>query len=95
MSALFQSYHPCKKINAEKGLFKNFFLELKKNFTCYDDRVLHLVTRVLTRFRVRSMNKRARFKFRPHKLPKRFALKGAKKAPVTLRGKLQLANPSH
>lgn len=94
MDAFFHSYHPKNKIKSGRGLFRKFFLELKKKFPIYDDNVLHLVTRVLTRFRIRNMNKRASYLPRSRKLPKGFELKfkNKRKAPITLRGKVQLAN---
>ena len=35
MDAFFHSYHPKNKIKSGRGLFRKFFLELKKNFPIY------------------------------------------------------------
>ena len=89
MDKEFNSHHPPNSVRPGRGLFRNFFVLLKTKFgSDYDDQVLHLVTRMLTRFRIRRMNK----EFRLAELKKRLARKRGKKSPITLRGSLQLAN---
>ena len=89
MDAMFNTHHPKDGVRGGRGLFRDFFLKLKTKFSPkYDDKVLHLVTRMLTRFRIRRMNK----EFRLAELKKRLARKKGKKSPITLRGTLQLAN---
>ena len=80
MEAMFQSYHPKYGIRPGRGLTSRFLIELKKKFPKYADPVLMLVTRVLTRFRMRAMNKHAKKKDR-----KRGTKKG--KGEVTPRGR--------
>ena len=58
------------------------------NFFQYDKKVLHLVTRLFTRFRLRKMNETAKKK-RNKKNSKNDKKK--KKSPITLRGKKQVA----
>ena len=96
MEAYFQSYHPKGSIRPGRGLMSNFFNELKKKFPSYADSVLHLVTRVLTRFRLRAINRNAKIKKdKPRKLPKCIAPKGkGKTTPITKRGKRKLADQS-
>ena len=62
----------------------------------YADPVLHLVTRVLTRFRLRAINKKAKAKkAKARKLPKCITgTKGKKTTPITKRGKRKLADQS-
>jgi len=98
MEQIFNAYHPPKSLKKGRGLFKNFFKYLKTKFPYYDDKVLHLVTRVLTWFRVRTINKIAKYKMRPKKEPKVIAKQNKTKkpsVPITLRGKKQLAERSH
>ena len=53
------------------GLFKNFFKLLRAKFgKVYDDRVLYLITKVFTQFRVRTINRLAKLKTKPKKYPK-------------------------
>ena len=97
MEQMFCAYHPPKSLRKGRGLFKNFFEYLKTKFPIYDDKILHLVTRVLTWFRIRTINKLAKYKVRPKKVPKVIAKQKDKKSsgPITLRGKKQLAERSH
>ena len=97
MEQIFHAYHPPKSLKKERGLFKNFFKHLKVKFPYYNDQILHLVTRVLTWFRVRTINKLAKYKNRPKKVPKEIAKKNKlkKSGPITIRGKKQLAERSH
>ena len=97
MEQMFQSHHPRNSLRKERGLFRNFFQILKTTFPDYQDKVLHLVTRVFSWFRVRAINKLAKKKKRPKKEPKIRGknIKRKRKAPVTLRGKKQLAERSH
>ena len=77
MEAMFQSYHPKGSIRPGKGLMGRFFIELKKEFQSkYEDPVYKLVTKVLTRFRIRALNKVAKKK----------RLQENKKGPKTPRG---------
>jgi hypothetical protein len=77
MEAMFQSYHPKGSIRPGKGLMGRFFIELKKEFQSkYEDPVLKLVTKVLTRFRIRALNKVAKKKRQQEK-----------KGPKTARGR--------
>ena len=87
MDARFNSWHPKNSVRPERGLFRNFFNELKANFS-YDDHVLHLVTRMLTRFRIRRMNN----EWRLAELKKKLEKKKGRKSPNTLRGAIQLTN---
>lgn len=98
MEQLFQYHHPPRSLRNERGLFYNFFQMLKAKFPQYHDKVLHLVTRVFSWFRVRSINKLAKKKNRPRKKPKSKKTKNETKkrpSPVTLRGKKHLAERSH
>ena len=56
MEAYFQSYHPKGGIRLGRGLMHNFFFQLKKKFPHYPDPILDLVSRLLTRFRIRTIN---------------------------------------
>ncbi len=88
MDKEFNTYHPKNSVRPGRGLFRNFFLLLKDKFSDYEDPVLHLVTRMLTRFRIRRMNK----EYRLAELKKKLLKKKGKKSPKTLRGALQLTN---
>ena len=59
--------------------------------------MLHLVTQILTWFRGRTINKLAKHKIRPKKVPKEIAKKNKvkKSGPITIRGKKQLAERCH
>ena len=97
MEQMFQSHHPPKSLRIERGLFRNFLQILKEKFPWYKDKVLYLVTRVFTWFRVRTINKLAKKKKRPRKKSKSKAklLSKKRRSPVTLRGKKQLAERCH
>ena len=56
MESLFQAYHPKYGVRPGRGLFTKFFNKLKKEFPFYHDPVLHMVTKVLTRFRIKALN---------------------------------------
>ena len=88
MDKEFNAHHPKNNVRPGRGLFRNFFLLLKSKFSDYEDPVLHLVTRMLTRFRVRRMNKEHRLEV----LRKKLLKKQGKKSPNTHRGSLQLIN---
>ena len=91
MDAIFNNFHPKDGVMGGTGLFRNFFMELKERFGHkYDDRILHLVTRVLTRFRIRRMNKL----FKEKEIAKRIARNKNKKrkSPISSRGNVHLAH---
>ena len=87
LSKIFQSHHPKDSLRTERGLFSLFFLKIKEAYPIYDDKTLHLVTRLLTRLRVNHMNEQFAEQERQKK-----AARSKKKCPVTLRGRLQHAN---
>ena len=95
MSAYFQSYHPKNGIRPGRGLLNGFFNQLKKKFPQYQDPVLHLVTRVFTRFRMRAVNKllQNKKKYKPRKDPQN-PQKGRKCSPVTPRGRRKRVDQS-
>ena len=98
MERLFCAHHPPKSLRNERGLFKNFFNILKANFPQYENKILHLTTRVFSWFRIRTINKLAKFKKKAKKEPKVIAKQKKtknKSGPITLRGKIQLAARSH
>ena len=101
MDAMFQQHHPKNSLKKGKGLIREFWAKLKGTFPQYHESTLHLVTRIFTRFCIRSINllaknkkkgprKTAAFK----KAAKEQAAKGKtvkKRVPVTKRGKRKLA----
>ena len=96
------SHHPEKGLKAGRGLHYNFYKLLKDTFLDkYKDLVLKLTTRVLTRFRVRTINRIQRLKDRTEKrrrkrkIPKEDEPKSEKnnrKRPTTSRGKRHLVD---
>ena len=84
MREMFLLHHPTNSLQSGRGVITNFFLRLVKEFPPYDKRILHLVARMFTRFRLRWMNKLKKQKKRG---------KG-KKSNMTLRGKKNLAQLS-
>ena len=56
MEAMFKEHHPKNSLKQGKGLFSQFWAKLKGTFPQYHESVLHLVTRIFTRFRIRSIN---------------------------------------
>ena len=70
MEAYFQGYHPKGSVRPDRGLMARFFIKLKEEFSDYLPPVLFLVTKILTRFRIRALNKEAK--------KKRLQKKGAK-----------------
>ena len=87
LSKIFQKHHPKDSLRTGRGLFALFFLKIKEAYPIYDNKTLHLVTRLLTRFRVTKMN----HMYAEQERQKR-AARSKKRGPVTARGKLQLAN---
>ena len=91
MDAIFNNFHPKDGVMGGTGLFRKIFMELKERFGHkYDDRILHLVTRVLTRFRIRRMNKL----FKEKEIAKRIARNKnrKRKSPISSRGNVHLAH---
>ena len=80
MEAIFQSYHPKKGIRPGRGLISQLFILFKQRFPHYLDPVLHLICKVLTRFRIRALNVIAKKKNRKKGEKKR-------KGEVTPRGR--------
>ena len=70
MEAFFQEYHPKGSVRPDRGLMARFFIKLKEEFPYYLDPVLFLVTKILTRFRIRALNKVAKKKRLQKKGPK-------------------------
>ena len=105
MEHMFYGHHPQNSLRNEMGLFKNFMKLLKAKFgKIYDDRVLYLITKVFTYFRVRTINRLAKPKTKkPKKIPKVEAAKkrklegkkAPKQNPTSLGGKLQLVARGH
>ena len=90
MDAMFNTHHPKDGVRGGRGLFRDFFLKLKTKFSPkYDDKVLHLVARMITRFRIRRMNKITKEK----EIAKRVARNKNKKrkSPISSRGNVHLA----
>ena len=58
MRKMFNDHHPTESLKRGPGLISNFFEVLKKKFAEYHKKVLHLVARLLTRFRIRAMNRK-------------------------------------
>ena len=93
------SHHPEKGLRPGRGLHYNFYKSLKDTFLDkYNDLVLKLTTRVLTRFRVRTINRIQRLKDRTEKrrnkrkIPKEDEPKSEKnirKRATTARGRRQ------
>ena len=81
MREMFMEQHPKNSLQKGRGVTTNFFLLLVHHFPQYDKRILHLVTRMFTRFRLRWMNK----------LAKKKKNKGKKHA-MSLRGAKNFAN---
>ena len=100
---MFQDHHPKNSLLRGKGLFQEFFGKLKKRFPFYKDQVLLLVTKMLTRFRTRTINRLMRVKKKKDRQRKTAEFKKKQKedakknkkprtrAPVTDRGKVKLA----
>ena len=59
--------HFCVGQTFFRGVFNNFSKFSKKEFPQYDDHAFHLCTRVFTWFRVRVINKAAKFQKRKEK----------------------------
>ena len=105
MEHMFHGHHPQNSLRNEMGLFRNFFKLLKTKFSkIYDDRILYLITKIFTQFRVRTINKLAKPKTKkPKKIPKVEAAKkrklegkkAPKQNPTSLGGKLQLVARGH
>ena len=90
MDKEFNTHHPPNSVRSGRGLFRNFFVLLKTKFSnLYDDKVLHLVTRMITRFRIFRMNKITKEK----EIAKRIARNQNKKrkSPISSRGNVHLA----
>ena len=102
MDAMFQDHHPKNSLLKGKGLFQEFFGKLKKRFPLYKDQVLLLVTKMLTRFRTRTINRLMRLKKQKERQRKTAEFKKQQKldaqknkksrtrAPVTDRGIVKL-----
>ena len=67
---IFCAHHPPKSLRNERGLFRNFFNILKAKFPHYNDKILHLTTRVFSWFRIRTINKLAKLKKKQRKSQK-------------------------
>ena len=80
---LFDSFHPKNSLRKGRGVMFYFLELLKKEFGQYDHRILYLVTRMLTFFRLRTINKNAKKK-----------VKKQSNCPITLRGRVKLAQYS-
>ena len=102
MEAMFKEHHPKNSLKKGKGLIGKFLAKLKGTFPNYHESTLHLVTRIFTRFRIRTLNLLAKNKKKKSprktlavkKAAKEQAAKGKKgknRAPVTKRGKRKLA----
>ena len=99
---MFQQHHPKNGLRRGRGLFQLFFAQLKERFgSTYKDQVLLLVTKILTRFRCRTINalrkkkkKKGPRKTADFKLKEKLAAKRNKaariRAPVTDRGMIKL-----
>ena len=102
MDTMFQQHHPKNGLRRGRGLFQLFIAKLKEKFgTKYKDKVLLLVTKILTRFRCRTINalrkkkkKKGQRKTADFKLKQKLEAKKNKairnRAPVTDRGKIKL-----
>ena len=95
MEAIFKEHHPKNSLKKGKGLFNEFWAKLKGTFPQYHESVLHLVTRIFTQFRIRSINFAAKNKKKGPRKTVAFKKaakegKGKKRAPVTKRGKRKL-----
>ncbi len=102
MDTMFQQHHPKNGLRVGRGLFQLFFAKLKERFgTTYKDQVLLLVTKILTRFRCRTINalrkkkkKKGQRKTADFKLKAKLEAKRNKaavtRAPVTDRGCIKL-----
>ena len=75
MQVLFDTHHGKQTLRHGPGLTKNFLEILKKKFgKTYKVKTLYLVTRILTRFRIRTINRLV--KQRKQKGQIRFSLRG-------------------
>ena len=102
MDTMFQQHHPKNGLRRGRGLFQLFIAKLKEKFgTKYKDKVLLLVTKILTRFRCRTINalrkkkkKKGQRKTADFKLKQKLEAKrnkaARKRAPVTDRGMIKL-----
>ena len=102
MDTMFQQHHPKNGLRRGPGLFQLFFAQLKERFgKTYKDQVLLLVTKILTRFRCRTINalrkkkkKKGQRKTADFKLKQKLEAKrnnaARKRAPVTDRGMIKL-----
>ena len=99
---MFISHHPKDSLSPGRGLIHNFFTMLKSSFPDHHHISLHLVTRLMTRLRVRKINKIAKLKSKRNrrmKVPKEDEIKQytksgkvMKKLPTTRRGKKHIAD---
>ena len=68
MEALFDAHHPKNRLCPGRGVTYHFFTLLASKFPSYDRRVLTLVTKLLTLFRIRTWNKLAKLKRKGQKV---------------------------
>ena len=59
MQKMFKAFHPKNDLNRGPGLIQNFYNHLRQKFKVYEDKVLHLVARCFTRFRMKTINRQA------------------------------------
>ena len=88
MEAIFQQHHPKNSLKKGKGLFNEFWAKLKGTFPQYHASTLHLVTRIFTRFRIRSINLAAKNKKKA--LEKQQHLKRQQKSKLLKQKKLKI-----
>ena len=101
MTRIFISHHPKDSLSPGLGLIHNFFTMLKSSFPNHHHICLHLVARLMTRLRVRKINRIEKLKskkYRRMKKPKEDEIKQytksgkvMKKLPTTIRGKKHIA----
>ena len=87
MRKMFIKHHPKDSLKKGPGLISDFYEILKTKFSHYHDKVLHLIARLFTRFRVRTINKIEKLKKKKRK--------SKKKGPKSLRGMKKQAEYSH
>ena len=102
MTRIFISHHPKDSLLPGLGLIHNFFTMLKTSFPKHHGICLHLVARLFTRLRIRTINRIEKLKTRKNrrmKVPKEDEIKKLtksgkvmKKLPTSRRGKKHLAD---